>query len=30
MKKDPDYNNSIKGYYTPWSRYTKPLKEIND
>ena len=25
MKKDPDYNNSIKGYYTPWSRYTQPM-----
>ena len=25
MKRDPDYNNRLEGYYTPFSRYTKPL-----
>jgi hypothetical protein len=25
MKRDPDYNNRLDGYYTPFSRYTKPL-----
>ena len=31
-EKDPDYNNSIKGYYTPGVDTVKPLKEqmIND
>jgi len=28
MKKDSSYNNSIKGYYTTWSKYTKPLIKI--
>jgi len=25
MKRDPKYNNRLEGYYTPFSRYTKPL-----
>ena len=25
MKADPTYNNRLEGYYTPFSRYTKPL-----
>jgi len=25
MKRDLDYNNRMEGYYTPFSRYTKPL-----
>ena len=25
MKKDATYNNKLEGYYTPFSRYTKPL-----
>ena len=25
MKRDADYNNRLEGYYTPFSRYTKPL-----
>lgn len=25
MKRDPAYNNRLQGYYTPFSRYTKPL-----
>jgi len=25
MKRDVDYNNRLEGYYTPFSRYTKPL-----
>ena len=25
MKRDPHYNNRLEGYYTPFSRYTKPL-----
>jgi len=29
MKKDPSYkNNTIDGYYTKWSRYTKPMRKI--
>ena len=28
MKRDEDYNNSIKGNYTPWSPYTKPIKKL--
>lgn len=27
MKRDPDYRNRLEGYYTPFSRYTKPLLE---
>ena len=30
MKKDPNYKNSIKGYYTPWSPFTKPLIPIKE
>ena len=25
LKHDKDYNNKLEGYYTPFSRYTKPL-----
>jgi len=25
MKRDANYNNRLEGYYTPFSRYTKPL-----
>jgi hypothetical protein len=25
MKRDPHYNNRLEGYYTPFSRYAKPL-----
>lgn len=28
MKKDDSYKNSIKGYYTPWSPWTKPVKKV--
>jgi len=30
MKKDPSYKNSIEGYHTKWSRYTKPMIKIDE